>query len=51
MHNDDIERADDRDDEETQHDAVVAADDTGMVQQQELLHEVEVNDGGERSRP
>ena len=48
MHNDDIERADERDDD-TQHDAVIAADDTGLIQQQELLHEVEIDDGGERS--
>ncbi|MBD5606147.1 MAG: hypothetical protein IAI48_13835 [Candidatus Eremiobacteraeota bacterium] len=47
MHNEDDEQH--SAEEDTAHDAVIAADDTGMVQQQELLHEVEVNDGGERS--
>ena len=48
MHNEDTERTAERD-EDTGHDGVIAADDTGMVQQQELLHEVEIDDGGERS--
>lgn len=51
MHNEDVERSVDGadDHEETQREAIVAADDTGLIQQQELLHEVEINDGGERS--
>jgi hypothetical protein len=42
MHNDDIERADERDDDKRV--AVNAADDTGMVAQHELLVEAELGD-------
>jgi hypothetical protein len=38
-------------DREAEREAVVAADDTGMLQQQELLHEVEIEDEPERSQP
>jgi hypothetical protein len=43
------EKAHDRD-REAEREAVVAADDTGMLQQQELLHEVEIEDQPEGSR-
>ncbi len=43
MHNDDIERPDAGDDDP--HDGVVAADDTGMISQQQLLTDVELGEG------
>ncbi len=42
MHNDDIERPDEADDDP--HDAVIAADDTGLVEQQETLTVAELGD-------
>ncbi len=45
MHNDDIERADARDDD-TEREAVIAADDTGMIAQQESLVPVDVPEAG-----
>jgi hypothetical protein len=39
------------DDEDAEREAVTAADDTGLVAQQEWLHEVEVEDAGKRSSP
>jgi len=38
-------------DEEAEREAVFAADDTGLVAQQGRLHEVQVEDDGERSSP
>ena len=49
MHNDDIERADERDD--NPHDAVIAADDTGLVSQQEILTVAELGDAPADDRP
>jgi hypothetical protein len=49
MHEKEYEKARDRD-REAEREAVVAADDTGMLQQQELLHEVEIEGEPERSR-
>lgn len=38
-------------DEDAEREAVIAADDTGLVAQQEWLHEVEVEGDAERSSP
>ncbi len=43
MHNEDIERPVAGDDDA--HDAVVAADDTGMISQQEILTQSELGEG------
>jgi hypothetical protein len=48
MHENEHEKAHDRD-REAEREAVVAADDTGMLQQQELLHEVAIESEPERS--
>jgi hypothetical protein len=50
MHETEHEKARDRD-REAEREAIVAADDTGMLQQQELLHEVEIDGEPERSEP
>jgi hypothetical protein len=50
MHDKEHEKAHERD-REAEREAVDAADDTGMLQQQELLHEVEIAGEPERSRP
>jgi hypothetical protein len=44
-------RKHDGDDENAEREAVTAADDTGLVAQQEWLHEVEIEGDGERSAP
>ncbi len=49
MDNDKTAREDERD--EKRREAVTAADDTGMVRQQETLHEVEVDEDGEPIAP
>ncbi len=49
MHNDDIERPDEADDDP--HDAVIAADDTGLVEQQETLTVAELGDAPTDDRP
>jgi hypothetical protein len=50
MHEQERETSHERD-REAEREAVVAADDTGMLQQQELLHEVEIEGEPERNRP
>jgi hypothetical protein len=50
MHETEHEKARERD-REAEREAIVAADDTGMLQQQELLHEVEIEEAPERSEP
>jgi hypothetical protein len=53
MHNEDtsdIERPVEHDDE-ARRESVIAADDTGLVQQQELLHEVELENDGDEVDP
>ncbi|MBD5633577.1 MAG: hypothetical protein IAI49_03760 [Candidatus Eremiobacteraeota bacterium] len=50
MHNEDIERPSEHDDD-GRRESVIAADDTGLVQQQETLHEIELGEGAEIGAP